>query len=120
MAAVAGQGGGRPMTPISAGRYWTRCLTWLLFALAVLVTAVTAAFLGYLINLWVAGHSAGGNPADISALSFPLALLFFLVSQIPALTVATVLWWAYFTARARTGPALGGNAEDGGAMLRRP
>jgi hypothetical protein len=90
-----------------------RWLGWLLLALAVLATAGVAGFLGYLIDLWASGYSGGGNPADISTLSLPLALLFFLIFEIPALTVAAAFWLAYRAVRARSRAVLSGRAQGG-------
>jgi hypothetical protein len=90
------------MPPVTTS-HWLRLLTWLLLGLSVLATGAAIVLFCYLINLWVAGYSGGGNPASISALAFPLAMLVFLVFEIPAVIVSGLFWVAYRAASARSG-----------------
>jgi NADH:ubiquinone oxidoreductase subunit 6 (subunit J) len=75
----------------------------LLLALSLLASAVSIAF-AVLAVQWRHGRSAGpGAPSGIEALAFPLALLLFLVFEVPAVTVVLALWRAYLTVRRRPG-----------------
>jgi hypothetical protein len=82
------------MPPVTTS-HWLRLLTWLLLGLSVLATGAAIVLFCYLINLWVAGYSGGGNPTSISALAFPLAMLVFLVFETPAVIVSGLFWVAY-------------------------
>jgi hypothetical protein len=83
------------MPPGPTPPQWLRFLTWLLFGLFVLASAAAIVLFCYLVGLWVAGYSGGSNPTSISALAFPLAMLFFVFFEIPAVIVSVLLWVAY-------------------------
>jgi hypothetical protein len=85
---------------------WLRLLTWLLLGLSVLASGAAIVLLCYLVSLWVAGYSGGHNPTSISALAFPLAMLFFVLFEVPAVIVSVLLWLAYRAASARSGTGI--------------
>lgn len=89
------------MTPRSASDRWLGRLSRLLLGLCVLASAVPVALPVLAFRLWQARSSPAGAPVSVSALAFPLALLFLLVLEIPALAVALVLWRGYLAVRRR-------------------
>jgi hypothetical protein len=75
----------------------------LLLALSVLASVASVGF-SVLAMDWRHGRAARtGSPSGIAALAFPLALLLFLVLEVPAVTVALALWRAYLAVRRRPG-----------------
>lgn len=86
------------MTPGSAGR---RRSGWLLCALSVLASAASVAFPVYALDLRDAGPPGTGPPDGITALAFPLALLLFLILEVPVVAAVVALWKAYLSVRRR-------------------
>lgn len=89
------------MTPGSASRRrgGLSCLSWLLCGLSVLASAVSVGFPVFAVNLRDASAAGAGVPDGISALAFPLALLIFLILEIPVLAAGLGLWRAFLSVR---------------------
>ena len=88
------------MTPESAGK---RRSAWLLCALSVLASVVSVGFPVFALDLRDARPPTAGPPDGITALAFPLALLFFLILEVPVVAAVLALWRAYLSVR-RHGP----------------
>ena len=87
------------MTPGSAGRRRLRCLSWLLCGLSLLASAASVGFPVLVVNLRDARGARSAVPDGISALAFPVALLLFLVFEIPVIAAGLGLWRAFLSVR---------------------
>lgn len=64
-----------------------------------LASAVSAGFPVLAVTLRNARAGRAGGPDGISALAFPLALLLFLILEVPAIAAGLGLWRAFFSVR---------------------
>ncbi len=92
---------------------WLYWLSKVLLATCVLASAATAVILGFLVYLFIQGHSAGNSPTNIAPIAFPVVLLFFVVLGIPAIVISALLWFAYGAARTRVANGRATGSGDG-------
>jgi hypothetical protein len=65
----------------------------------VLASAVSVGFPVFAVNLRDARAARAGGPDGISALAFPVALLIFLILEIPVIAAGLGLWRAFLSVR---------------------
>lgn len=84
--------------------WWQRQtpLTKVLFALAVLASAVTVLLLGFVVYLFIGGYSGGHSPTNVAPVLFPIAFLLFFLAGLPAVMVSLGLWIGFGLSAART------------------
>jgi hypothetical protein len=87
------------MTPGSAGRRRLHWLSWLLCGLSLLTSAASIGFPVLAVDLRDVRGVSSGVPDGISALAFPVALLLFLVLEIPVIAAGLGLWRAFLAVR---------------------
>ena len=76
-----------------------RCLSWLLCGLSVLASAASVGFPVLAVSLRDARAARSGVPDGISALAFPVALLLFLIFEVPVIAAGLGLWRAFLSVR---------------------
>lgn len=89
-------------------------LTRILLVLSAFASAavvVVVVFVGYLV---IGGYSGGNSPTSVTAVLFPVALLFFIVIGIPAILVCLLLWIG-FAVSARRGTRKDSSLTQDGA-----
>jgi hypothetical protein len=66
-----------------------------MLVLSVLSSAVTAVVLGFVVYLFIGGYSGANSPTSVTALLFPIALLFFVIAGLPSMLVCGLMWAGY-------------------------
>lgn len=96
---LAAPGAGGQMTPVLTGGRRLRCLSWLLCGLSMLASAASVGLPVLAVNLRDARLARSGGPDGVSALAFPVALLLFLVLEVPVVVAGLALWRAFLSVR---------------------
>jgi FtsH-binding integral membrane protein len=73
-----------------------------LLALAVLVSAVAVAVVGFAGYLFTEGYSGGGSSQSVAPLAFPLAFLVLAIVGLPVALACAASWIGYLAAARRS------------------